>query len=124
MKNLKLLSITLSTLGIFNTAGTIIVAQNKLSFGLNVGAGIPMGDYSKTDSTRLPLSGYTSNAGKGNDTTKYNGFAKTGFHFSIFGQYMLAGPIGVKLLVGGTMNSYDITAFNSTVASIYAENPG
>jgi len=96
--------------------------DKKLSFGINVGAGIPMGDYSKTDSTKLPLSSATTNRGKANDTTKYNGFAKTGFHFSVYGQYMIAGPIGVKLLIGGTMNSFDITSFNSTYASILTEN--
>lgn len=35
---------------------------------------------------------------------------------------MIAGPIGVKLLIGGTMNSFDVTSFNSTFASIETEH--
>jgi hypothetical protein len=104
-------------------------AQSKLSFGLNVGAGIPMASYAKHDSTQLPLSNNTTRYNgahptgyNANDTTKLNGFAKTGFHFNVYGQYMIAGPIGVKLMIGGTMNSYDIATFNSSYAQIWYQN--
>jgi len=50
---------------------------HKFSFGLNVGVGIPGGNFGKADSSALPLSQGT----KSGDTTKVNGFAKTGFHF-------------------------------------------
>src|SRR5580704_16801221 len=116
MKKLSIISVALITAGIFYTGNNAATAQ-KLSFGVNVGAGIPMGDYSKTDSTKLPISRSTVNAGKANDTTKYNGFAKTGFHFNVWGQYMIAGPIGLKLMIGGTMNSFDAASYTSTYAS-------
>lgn len=121
MRKLTLISTTLMAIGTLYVGKNSVVAQ-KLSFGLNVGAGIPMGDYSKTDSTKLPLSSATVNRGKANDTTKYNGFAKTGFHFNVYAQYKIAGPIGLKLMIGGTMNSFDISSFNSTYAAILTEN--
>jgi hypothetical protein len=122
MKKLTLIAATFITLGVLYTGQNSVVAQSKFSFGLNVGAGIPMGAYAKNDSTALPLSSSTVNAGKGNDTTKYNGFAKTGFHFNVYGQYMIVGPVGLKVMIGGTMNSYDIATYNTNYDYLYAKS--
>src|ERR1700677_1516684 len=124
MKKLTLIATTLVAAGVLYTGANSANAQSKLSFGLNVGAGIPMGAYAKHDSTALPVAGSTMNAGKGNDTTKLNGFAKTGFSFNVYGQYMLAGPIGVKLMIGGTMNSYDVATLNSDFANLQSKYYG
>jgi hypothetical protein len=120
MKKLNLISATLITAGILFAGTNCANAQSKLSFGLNVGAAIPMGTFAKHDSSALPVSSFTgNNAGKVNDTTKLNGFGKTGFHFNVWGQYMIAGPIGVKLMIGGSMISYDVATLNSDIATEY-----
>lgn len=127
MKKLNLISATLITAGILCVGTNSTNAQaNKLSFGLNLGATIPMGGFAKHDSSALPVSQFTgNNTGKVNDTTKLNGFAKTGFHFNVWGQYMIAGPIGVKLMIGGSMISYDVSTLNSDIATQYiAYSPG
>ena len=131
MKKIILISTAFIAVGMTYTGNNFANAQeSKLSFGFNAGAGIPMGDYAKHDSTASPIAsstvrysaahptGYTAN-----DTTKLNGFAKTGFHFNVYGQYRIAGPIGIKLSIGGTMNSYDAATFSSAYAKIWAENP-
>jgi hypothetical protein len=131
MRKLILISI-LITAGVLYTGANSANAQSKFSFGVNIGQGIPMGDYAKHDSTQLPLSHYTTRKNstypKGynaNDTNQLNGFAKTGFSFNVYGQYMIVGPIGIKLMVGGTMNSYDIATYNSIYTKIWNESsPG
>lgn len=130
MKKLTLVSTALIAAGILYTGNNFANAQeSKLSFGFNIGAGIPMGAYAKNDSTALPIAAATKRYNNAhpypqgynaNDTTKLNGFAKTGFSFNVYGQYRLAGPIGIKLMVGGTMNSYDASAFTSAYAPVWA----
>ena len=125
MKKISFITFTLLTVCILYTGNNSAIAQDKkLSFGLNVGVGMPVGHYGKSDSSALPLSSSTANAGKANDTTKYNGFARTGFHFNIYAQYMIVGPLGVKVILGGSFNSFDISTFNSVYGAIYNQNTG
>jgi len=114
MKKLTLISAALIGLGMVYTGQNTANAQgvvHKLSFGLNVGCGIPGGDFSKNDGTALPI----ANA-KGADTTKYNGFAKTGFHFNIYANYMFSTNVGATIVIGGTMNTFDAATLQ-TVAN-------
>jgi len=133
MKKIILISTAFIAVGMTYTGNNFANAQeSKISFGFNAGAGIPMGDYAKHDSTASPIAEATKRYNSANpppkgynvnDTTKLNGFAKTGFHFNVYGQYRIAGPIGIKLSIGGTMNSYDAATFSSAYAKIWAENP-
>jgi len=111
MKKLTILSATLLTLGMLNSAKSQDLAH-KLSFGLNVGVGIPGGDFSKNDGSALPLANTTTP-----DTTKYNGFAKTGFHFDVYGTYMFSSHVGAMLSLGGTMNSFDAATLQTVANS-------
>lgn len=125
MKKGPFIAVIVFMVCILYTGKNPVLAQDKkLSFGLNVGAGIPAGHYAKSDSSALPLSGFTANEGKLNDTTRYNGFARTGFHFNIYVQYMIVGPVGIKVMVGGSFNSFNISAFNNVYSAIYNQNTG
>ncbi len=75
--------------------------DSKLTIGVSVGAGIPMSDFGKKDTTGQ------------NDTTKRTGWASTGFHFNVTAGYLLGGPVGVMVMIGGNMNSFDVTSYET-----------
>ncbi|MHB8603590.1 MAG: hypothetical protein ACYC9R_13225, partial [Nitrosotalea sp.] len=77
-----------------------------------------MGDYGKIDSAMLPQAYYNQ------DTNHLSGYAKLGFHFNAYAAYMFTHQIGAMISVGGDLNSYDITTYNSEVAARYPKSGG
>jgi len=76
--------------------------DSKLTIGISVGAGIPMGDLG--NKTRDTVAA---------DSNKAHGFANTGFHFNASASYIFAGPLGVMVSIGGNMNSFDGPTYTS-----------
>lgn len=77
--------------------------DKKYSIDVNIGAGIPMGDYGNTSQVPLPA----------NDTGHVNGLALTGFHFNFTASYLFSQFFGGTLMIGGTSNSFDNTAWQT-----------
>ena len=113
MKKIILLGITLVSVITLN-------AQSKLSFGVSVGAALPMGDFAKHDTAGLSRSSDTTKTGRG------AGWAKTGFHFDVNATYMFSDNIGGELMIGGNMNSFDnatyMTAYGFKSPETYTNN--
>ncbi|MGP8217417.1 MAG: hypothetical protein ACLQQ4_17755 [Bacteroidia bacterium] len=71
-------------------------------FGISIGAALPQSAYgakaknTSNDSTVIP-----------------DGFANTGFHFDLTGGHMFSDNIGVMVMLGGNLNSYDVTTYES-----------
>ena len=117
MKKLSIMTLTILILGnLFSGVNSVSAQDKKLSFGVNVGYGIPGGDFSSTDASKQPVVEYPST-----DTTHVSGYAKSGFHFNVYGDYMFASVIGGMISIGGNMNSYDVATLNSNVATAYTK---
>ncbi len=85
--------------------------NSKLFVGFSVGAGLPMGNFGKHDSTggTLPV--------PGRDTTKLKGFANTGFNFNLKAGYHFTKNVGGMIQIGGNMNSFNTSAFQTLIFS-------
>lgn len=84
-------------------------SDSKLTIGISVGAAIPLSDYAKHDTTH----GYSVGGARGYDSTSRAGYAQTGFHFDVTAGYLIGGPVGAMVMIGGNMNSFDATDFES-----------
>lgn len=79
-------------------------SDKKMTIGVSIGAGIPMGAWSKKNSDTA--------ASVQNDSTHIqNGFAKTGFHFDVTAGYLFGSSFGAMVYIGGNMNSFDATTY-------------
>lgn len=80
--------------------GGMSSSDSKLTIGISVGAALPMSAYGAKKSD-------TASSVKNDSTHIQNGFASTGFHFDVNASYMIAGPVGVEVMLGGNLNSFD-----------------
>jgi hypothetical protein len=81
-------------------------SDSKFSIGLSVGAALPLGAFggkTKPSDTATSSTAYTVK----------NGFASTGFHFDLNAGYLIAGPVGAMVFIGGNLNAFDATTFSS-----------
>ena len=107
MKKQILLALTV----IFIFASKVGVCQKngedkKFSIGISVGAGIPLGAFGSKNSD-------TTSAAQMDSTHRENGYANAGFHFDVTIGYRFINNLGVAILVGGNMNSFDATTYTS-----------
>jgi hypothetical protein len=84
---------------------------NKLSIGLNIGANFPQDAYSSKDSSKLPVV---------NGANDISGYAKIGFHFRAYFNYMFTHYLGAMASVGGNLNSMDISTLNIQTDAEYS----
>ncbi|HSY75649.1 MAG TPA: hypothetical protein VK890_02265 [Bacteroidia bacterium] len=79
--------------------------DSKLTIGVSVGAALPMGAYGdKKADTADKIA---------DSATIQHGYASTGFHFDVNAGYLIGGPVGVMVLIGGNMNSYDVATYET-----------
>ncbi len=92
----------------------------KFNFGFNVGVSIPERAFARNDSVALPnYSGVLPVQYNQRDSGTINGYAKAGFHFNVYGRYMLIQNIGVMISIGGNFNSFDVSTLSSNAAAQY-----
>lgn len=92
-----------------STRATPIPGNKKFSLAINIGAAIPMQDFGSTN-VKNSFWDFTSV-----DSTRLQGFAKTGFHFNITASYRLFNNWGITMLIGNNANAFDINTFSSTI---------
>jgi hypothetical protein len=111
MKTRLLTLICMLTISASTFAGTDLIPSKgrgrgksspKISIGLSVGAGLPMGNYGKS-----------TKQGLGDSTLQ--GYAKTGIHFNLNFGYKFTDMIGVMIMAGGNLNGYNGSAFDANV---------
>lgn len=79
------------------------LSDKKFSLDVNIGVGIPAGDFGNTTQVPLPST----------DTTHVNGLALTGFHFSIAANYLFSSFFGGMIMVGGNLSPFDEAEWQS-----------
>lgn len=89
----------------------------KFIFGYDYGTSMPENDFAKHDTSKLPMGRLYHQ-----DTTKLNGYAKSGFHYDFYFTYKFWQHLGVTALVSGNENSYDINTINSQYIALYPPN--
>jgi len=80
-----------------------LISNKKFSIEVNLGIGIPAGDYGNTAQVPLPSS----------DTTHVNGLASTGFYFNVTAGYLFSPFFGGMVMVGGNLNSFNEGAWQT-----------
>lgn len=75
-------------------------SEGRFSIAFAAGAGVPALNFAKTDSL-------------GTDSTRYSGYAKTGFHFNASVGYRFSEYIGALVQLGGNTNSFNADGFKS-----------
>jgi hypothetical protein len=83
--------------------------EPKFSIGVSIGPAIPMLDFG---STNVKGSFWDFNS---TDSTRLQGFAKTGFHFDINASYMFSPDFGIAVMLGGNSNPIDVNAFSNSM---------
>ena len=66
----------------------------KLTLGISVGAGLPLGNFKQADSSGITHS------------NKYQGYAKAGWDFNIKARYQITEHLGILAHLGGNVNEF------------------
>lgn len=80
--------------------------DKKMTIGVSVGAGIPMGAWGSKNSD-------TASSVQNDSTHIQNGYAKTGFHFDVTAGYLFSSSVGAMVYIGGNMNSFDAATYST-----------
>jgi opacity protein-like surface antigen len=88
---------------------THVSENKKYSIGVSFGPAIPFKDFASSN-VKGSFWDFSSP-----DSTRLQGFAKTGFHFNITASCLFTDNIGMMLFVGGNSNSFDATSFSSAI---------
>lgn len=91
-----------------------VSTDKRFSVGVSLGAAIPYGDFASTN-TIPPGSFWNPNP---MDSTKLQGFAKTGFNFTINASYLFTHTLGIMVEFGFGSNPFDITTFSNTIGYV------
>jgi opacity protein-like surface antigen len=83
--------------------------DKKFSLSVSVGPAVPLADFA---STNVHGSFWDFNS---SDSTRLQGFAKTGFHFNITASYLLNDNFGLMVTFGSSSNPFDVNTFSSIV---------
>jgi hypothetical protein len=84
--------------------GACLLDSTKFSFNISVGAAIPFRNLGANNPQLISKS----------DSTAY-GSAETGFHFDISVNWYFSHHIGFAALFGGSINSFNTKAYNSSI---------
>lgn len=83
--------------------------NRRFSLSINIGAAIPLQDFGST-AVKNSFWDFTSA-----DSTRLQGFAKTGFYFNITAAYQVSKYIGIMALIGNSTNYFDENTFSATI---------
>ena len=97
---------------------TTLTQNKKFSLGFSMGAAIPLGDFK---STNIKGTVWDFNSP---DSSNLRGYAVTGFHFDITLKYHLTDDFGIMLYYGGNSNSFNLTAFSSSMGLVGSNGTG
>ncbi len=78
--------------------------STKMTVGVAIGAGVPMGWFGKKD---------TVGATAPKDTAHHAGYAKLGINFNLNFAYKFTDAFGVMLVVGGNLNGFDGKSYDA-----------
>jgi len=83
--------------------------DKKFSLGFSIGPAIPMRDFGSSNVSGSFWDQYS------NDSTRLQGFAKTGFHFNITASYMFSNEWGIMLTFGSSSMPFDVNTFSNII---------
>jgi hypothetical protein len=83
--------------------------SKKLSLAFSAGAAIPLLDFG---SSNVKNSFWDFNSP---DSTRLQGFAKTGFHFDLTASYLLNDNAGIMVMIGGNTNPIDFNGIETAL---------
>jgi len=98
-------------------------ADKRFSIGLSFGAAIPLSKFAST-SVKGTFWDFHSV-----DSTHLEGFAKSGFNFTLTASYLFPGNVGIMVMYASNSNAFDINTFSASVglpsstnSELYSEN--